>query len=108
MVFVLHRILDLINRQVETLKYLIRRAGDLGIEKHEILHVAESLFYDYVPAQRHGLMSCRIQRRKGMKGFGVMVNHGHAEDVKPQFEFDSMKDLVEAHKTELSACQQET
>ena len=35
--------------------YLLARAGEAGIAKHELLHTAQSLFHDHVPANRWAL-----------------------------------------------------
>ena len=36
---------------------------DLGIERSDILHTAQSLFHDHVPATRAGLATCWIDRQ---------------------------------------------
>ena len=35
---------------------MLEHVGDLGLAKTDILHTAESLFHDHVPARRHGLV----------------------------------------------------
>ena len=50
--------------------YMLAKLATLGIGKHDILHTAESLFHDHVPAKRIGLASCWIHRRHGQEGFG--------------------------------------
>ena len=76
------------------LEFLARR----GIRKHEILHTAESLFHDHVPANRHGLANCWIFRRNDREGFGATMDPG--ETPKFDFRFNSMKDMVRAHQEE--------
>ncbi|MEM7694089.1 MAG: haloacid dehalogenase type II [Pseudomonadota bacterium] len=44
-----------------------------GIKKGAILHTAESLFHDHVPARRHGLERCWIFRRHDTPGFGATM-----------------------------------
>ena len=79
--------------------YMLEKLETLGIEKHEILHTAESLFHDHVPANKHGLASCWICRRHDQKGFGATMNPG--KTPKYGFRFDSMSDLVKAHQSDL-------
>jgi len=43
----------------------------LGLPRDRILHVAQSLFYDHVPAQELGLASVWIDRRHNRPGFGA-------------------------------------
>ncbi len=81
-------------------KYMLTMLQGLGYEKSDILHTAESLFHDHVPANHHGLSSCWIYRRHGQEGFGATMT----PDEIPQydFRFNSMAELVEAHKLESS------
>ena len=82
-------------------EYMMTKLKALGIEKHQILHTAESLFHDHGPANRHGLASCWIYRRFGQEGFGATMHPG--EMPKYDFRFDSMAELVKAHQAELSS-----
>ncbi|MBW4818672.1 HAD-IA family hydrolase [Rhodococcus qingshengii] len=43
----------------------------LDIERRELLHVAQSLFHDHVPAKREGLPSVWINRRHDRQGEGA-------------------------------------
>jgi 2-haloacid dehalogenase len=43
----------------------------VGIPPSRILHVAQSLFHDHVPAQRLGLSTVWVDRRSGREGFGA-------------------------------------
>jgi 2-haloacid dehalogenase len=77
--------------------YLINNLKTLGIDKGEILHTAESLFHDHVPAQQHGLARCWIHRRHALGGFGATVEPA---DIPPvNFRFTSLKDMADAHRT---------
>jgi len=82
-------------------EYMLKTLDGLGIEKREILHTAESMFHDHVPANRHGLASCWIYRRHGQEGFGATMNPGQMPEVL--FRFDSMADLAAAHREALGA-----
>ena len=75
-------------------EYMLAKLTTLGIERHDILHTAESLFHDHVPAKSLGLASCWIHRRHGQAGFGATVNPG--ETPKVDFRFNSLADMVEA------------
>jgi len=78
--------------------YMIEKLSSLGIVKSDILHTAESLFHDHAPANRHGLASCWIYRRHGQQGFGATMNPGAIP--KHNYRFNSMADLVAAHRKE--------
>jgi putative hydrolase of the HAD superfamily len=45
--------------------------ADLGVERGALLHVAQSLFHDHVPAKREGLRSVWINRRHDRPGWGA-------------------------------------
>ncbi|MEK9744211.1 MAG: haloacid dehalogenase type II [Gammaproteobacteria bacterium] len=78
--------------------YLIETLAKRGIEKHEILHVAESMFHDHGPANRHGLANCWIYRRHDDEGFGATMNPGDMPTVAVTFH--SLADFVRAHQQE--------
>ena len=84
------------NRNFE---YMLEKLKTLGIKKHQVLHTAESLFHDHVSANKHGLTSCWIHRRHDQKGFGATINPGETPEYA--FSFNSMADLVTAHRNEL-------
>lgn len=79
--------------------YMLDKLASLGIQKHEILHTAESMFHDHGPANRHGLASCWIFRRHGQEGFGATMHPG--DMPKYDFRFTSMADLAKAHQDAL-------
>ncbi len=78
--------------------YMLEKLGTQGIEKHEILHTAESMFHDHEPANKFGLTCCHIYRRYDQDGFGATMTPG--EMPVYQFRFNSMADLVKAHQAE--------
>ena len=80
--------------------YMIEKLGNLGLSKHDVLHTAESLYHDHVPANRHGLASCWIHRRHAAPGFGATVNPGTIP--KYNFRFTGMAELAEAHRREIA------
>jgi 2-haloacid dehalogenase len=83
-------------------EYMIKKLSDAGYQKHEILHTAESLFHDHVPANRAGLASAWIYRRHSQKGFGAT----HPPDTMPKydFRFGSMAEMAEAHRALRGGC----
>ena len=81
--------------------YMLETLARRGIQKHDILHTAESMFHDHAPANKHGLANCWIYRRFDKEGFGATMNPGDMPSY--DFRFNSMRDLVEAHKKELQA-----
>lgn len=85
-------------------EYMVASMRRLGIEKHEILHVSESLYHDHLPARRAGIASCRINRRHGQDGFGATMGP-RAETLEAAYRlaFTSMAELVEAHRAETAA-----
>jgi 2-haloacid dehalogenase len=50
---------------------LLRTVDDLGIGRGELLHVAQSLYHDHVPARRAGLATVWINRRHDRPGWGA-------------------------------------
>ena len=79
-------------------EYMFESLSRQGIEKHEILHTAESMFHDHAPANKHGLANCWIYRRHDKEGFGATMNPG--DMPKYDFQFTSMMDMVKAHQAE--------
>jgi 2-haloacid dehalogenase len=82
-------------------EYMLEKLGERGIRKEKILHTAESLFHDHKPANGFGLASCWIYRRHDQPGFGATMDPGGQPRI--DFRFDSMADLVKAHREALAA-----
>lgn len=76
--------------------YMLARLDEQGIERSRILHVAESLFHDHVPALEIGLATCWIHRRAAQGGFGATREPN--EMPEPTFRFESLAEFVEAHR----------
>ena len=76
--------------------YLLRELSALGIGKAQILHTAQSLFHDIVPAKALGLRTVWVNRRKGREGGGATP----AASVRPDAEVASLADLVALHRAE--------
>ena len=79
-------------------EYLLERLGEVGIAKGELLHTAQSLFHDHVPANRLGIASAWIDRRHDKAGSGATV----VPDPMPHFDFrfTSLGELAAAHRAE--------
>ena len=80
-------------------EYLLEHQSHQGHAARDILHVAESLFHDHVPANRLGMTSCWIHRRHADKGYGA--TQPPATMPRCAFRFTSMADLAAAHAAEL-------
>ena len=68
------------------------KLAELGVER--LLHVAQSLFHDHVPAKREGLPSVWINRRQGRPGWGATPRP--AEEFSYDLEFGSMSEFADA------------
>jgi 2-haloacid dehalogenase len=79
--------------------FLIAKLAAEGIRKEEILHTAESLFHDHLPANKAGLASAWIYRRYGRQGFGATQPPGTMPSY--DFQFTSMAEMTLAHQEAL-------
>ena len=77
--------------------YLLDRLGDRGVAPGAILHVAQSLFHDHVPANAVGLASAWIDRRHNAGGWGATAPV--PAGVHYDFRFISLVALADAHRT---------
>jgi 2-haloalkanoic acid dehalogenase type II len=78
----------------QNFRYLLARLREFGFEQAQVLHVAQSLFHDHVPANAIGLASAWIDRRGGGGGATAPV----VGDVRWDFRFGSLAELAEAHR----------
>ena len=79
--------------------YLLDRLAERGVARGQLLHVAQSLFHDHVPANAFGIASAWIDRRADKPGGGATV----VPDPMPHFDFrfTSLGALAEAHRAEI-------
>ena len=70
------------------------KVDELGLERDELLHVAQSLFHDHVPARREGLRSAWINRRHDQPGWGATPEP--SGDWSFDLEFHSMRTFADA------------
>ena len=73
---------------------LVAAVEALGIPRANLLHVAQSLHHDHVPAQAIGLKTAWIDRRAGQSGGGATRQPAH--EVKPDFTFPTLAALADA------------
>ncbi len=69
----------------------------LGIDQHALLHVAQSLFHDHVPAKAAGLPTVWINRRHATPGWGATPEPPVA--VTPDWTFTSLREFANAVDT---------
>ena len=74
-------------------------SGDHGIGKGQILHTAQSLFHDHVPATKSGLARAWIDRQGLSKGGNWGATAEVAERPEVDFLFDSMAAMADAAET---------
>jgi 2-haloalkanoic acid dehalogenase type II len=77
---------------------LLERLAALGVPKARVLHTAESLFHDHVPAKRFGLATCWVNRRAGKGSFGA--TRAPDESVTPDWQVTSLGALADLHRRE--------
>ncbi|EEP80999.1 threonine synthase [Uncinocarpus reesii 1704] len=80
-------------------EYLISRAKrDLGVEKDDILHVAQSLYHDHEPAKKVGLNSVWIARGEGGASAmgGEVAEYVATGKVAFGWKFASLGELADA------------
>lgn len=69
---------------------------DLGLERMDVLHTAQSLYHDHEPARAHGLANAWIDRQRlsegGQWGATAIVN----EHPDTDFRFFSMMEMADA------------
>ena len=66
---------------------LLAKAAELGVADGRLLHVAQSLFHDHVPAKEYGLPTVWINRRHDRPGLGATPE---SAAVTPDWVFPSM------------------
>lgn len=68
--------------------------AELNVPRERLLHVAQSLYHDHVPAKRHGLASVWINRRHNHPGWGATPEA--AEEFSYALEFPTMEAFAAA------------
>jgi 2-haloacid dehalogenase len=62
----------------------------MGVGRERLLHAAESLFHDVVPAKELGLSTVWVHRRTGKEGFGATP----PADAEPDLEVPDLRTLA--------------
>lgn len=75
---------------------------DLGLEAADVLHTAQSLHHDHVPAKAHGLANAWIDRQRLSEGGQWGATLAVKEHPDTNFLFFSMQDMVNAVVSEKS------
>ena len=73
---------------------LAARIEELGVGSGKLLHVAQSLYHDHVPAKAAGLATVWIDRRAGKDGWGATPQPARA--VEPDWVFPDMASFAAA------------
>ena len=81
-----------------TFAYLLDQMAKQGIMKDQVLHVAQSLFHDHVPANALGITSAWIDRRSNVNGWGATAPV--SDQVRYTYRFNSLREFTQAHKAQ--------
>ncbi len=73
---------------------VFRQLRALGIDRDEVLHVAQSKYHDIAPARALGVASVWVNRRYGQRGTGATI----PADVEPDLVVKSLSELVDVHR----------
>jgi 2-haloacid dehalogenase len=76
---------------------LLHVTSEMGIRPDRLLHVAQSMFHDHLPAMSNGLSTVWINRRHDRSGWGATP--APASMPTPEWEFTSMAAFVAASST---------
>jgi 2-haloacid dehalogenase len=82
-------------------RFMLDRLAALGHGKADILHTAQSLFHDHIPAKRFGLSSAWIDRRYDPPVRGTAS--APPEEATWDFRFASLEAMAGAHRREIGA-----
>jgi 2-haloalkanoic acid dehalogenase type II len=80
---------------------LARIEERFGVEPPGVLHVAQSLFHDILPATSVGLRTVWVNRRKAVGGWGATPPPVQGLAAQPDLEVSSLADLAALHRSEL-------
>ena len=82
-------------------EHMLAQLAARGVARTQILHTAESLYHDHLPAKRLGLATCWIHRRAGRSGHGA--TRAPEVGVSPDFRFATLGEMAAAHRAETGA-----
>jgi 2-haloacid dehalogenase len=78
-------------------EFMLRKMEAAGYRKRDILHTAESLFHDHLPANKMGLASAWIHRRAGKPGHGATFPPESMPEYT--FRFTSLGEMARTHQS---------
>ena len=77
----------------------LARLAELGVPSDQVLHVAQSLYHDHVPAKELGLRTVWVNRRAG-RGEGGGATPAAPVPVTPDLEVPTMAALADLHRSQ--------
>ncbi|WP_028969835.1 haloacid dehalogenase type II [Sphingomonas sp. URHD0057] len=77
---------------------LVEAVEAMGVPRGKLLHVAQSLYHDHVPAKAMGLATAWIDRRAGQQGRGATLRP--KAEVRPDFTFPTLVALADSADAE--------
>lgn len=78
-------------------EYLIKHCEkDLGVQKENILHTAQSLYHDHVPSKQAGLTSAWIERLSGFESVMGGDLAKYQDKVSYTWHFNTMGEMADA------------
>jgi 2-haloacid dehalogenase len=77
----------------------LARLAELGVPQDRVLHVAQSLYHDHLPAQRQGLRTMWVNRRAG-HGQDGGATPAASVPVTPDGEVPTLAALADLHRSE--------
>lgn len=84
-------------------EYLLEHLNnDLGLQKSDILHTAQSIFHDHVPAKSRGLRNAWINRQRLSESGSWGATAKVLELPQFDFQYFSMEEMAQAVKNELA------
>jgi len=79
-------------------RFAIERIGN----KDKILHVAQSIYHDVIPAKKLGIKVVWVNRRKGKIGSGAAPYVEPTPELKPDIEVSDLKELCKLIEKDFS------
>ncbi len=78
----------------------LEAAGQWGASKDQVLHVAQSLYHDHVPAKKLGLATVWVRRASAAGELGATRDPGEA--VQPDLIVSTLAELADLEEQEIS------
>lgn len=78
-------------------RYMLEKLAEQDFAQGDILHTAQSLYHDHVPAKTLGFTTCWIDRRAGKDGGATKAID---VSVEPDYRFETLLQMAEAREAE--------